>query len=84
MSQDMIISRLRERGFRITKQRKLIISAILENDCSCCKEIYYKVREKDDTIGIATVYRMVKTLEEAGVIDRRNMYRIADVKEETA
>lgn len=47
MSQEMILGRLRERGFRITKQRKLIISTILENDCSCCKEIYYQVREKD-------------------------------------
>ncbi len=81
MSQEMIISRLKEQGFRITRQRKLIISAILEHDCSCCKEIYYQVREKDPTVGIATVYRMIKTLEEAGVIDRRNMYRIGDTKE---
>ena len=29
MSQEMILGRLRERGFRITKQRKLIISTIL-------------------------------------------------------
>ena len=81
MSQEMILGRLRERGFRITKQRKLIISTILENDCSCCKEIYYQVREKDQTVGIATVYRMIKTLEEAGVIDRRNMYRIGSLQE---
>lgn len=82
MSQERIISRLKERGFRITKQRRLIIGAILENDCSCCKEIYYQVREKDHKVGMATVYRMIKTLEEAGVIDRRNMYRIGDIKEE--
>lgn len=81
MSQEMILGRLREQGFRITRQRKLIISTILENDCSCCKEIYYQVREKDQTVGIATVYRMIKTLEEAGVIDRRNMYRIGSMKE---
>lgn len=81
MSQEMILGRLRERGYRITKQRKLIISTILENDCSCCKEIYYQVREKDQSVGIATVYRMIKTLEEAGVIDRRNMYRIESLKE---
>ena len=66
----------------MTKQRRLIISTILEKDCSCWKEIYYQVREKDQAVGIATVYRMIKTLEEAGVIDRRNMYRIGDVKEE--
>lgn len=82
MSQEMIISRLKEQGFRITKQRKLIIRVILEHDCSCCKEIYYQVREKDQTVGIATVYRMIKTLEEAGLIDRRNLYRIGNEKEE--
>jgi len=81
MSQEMVIGRLKERGFRITKQRKLIISTILENECSCCKEIYYQVHEKDHTVGIATVYRMIKTLEEAEIIDRRNMYRIGELKE---
>lgn len=82
MSQDTIINRLKAQGFRITKQRRLIISVILEQDCSCCKEIYYQVREKDRTVGIATVYRMIKTLEETGFIDRRNLYRIGNKKEE--
>lgn len=76
MSEEMVIGRLKQKGYRITRQRRLIIHTILEGECSCCKEIYYQVHEKDDTVGIATVYRMVKTLEEAGVIDRRNMYRI--------
>ena len=79
---EQIIEKLKENGCRITKQRLMLIDIILENDCSCCKEIYYQVREKDQAVGIATVYRMIKTLEEAGVIDRRNMYRIGDVKEE--
>ncbi len=76
MSEEMIINRLKEHGFRITKQRKLILRFILGHECSCCKEIYYHVKEEDPTVGIATVYRMIKTLEEIGVIDRRNMYRI--------
>ena len=81
MQKDMIFERLREQGCRITRQRQLILDIILEEECSCCKEIYYQVREKDQTVGIATVYRMIKTLEEAGVIDRRNMYRIGTLKE---
>lgn len=76
MSEENIIDRLKERGYRITRQRRLVIQSILSNDCSCCKEIYYRVSEADSSVGIATVYRMVKTLEEIGVIDRRNMYRI--------
>ena len=72
MSQEMVIRRLREQGFRITKQRKLIIGAILEHDCSCCKEIYYRAAKKDKNIGIATVYRMVNALSELGLF-RQNL-----------
>lgn len=47
MQKDMILERLREQGCRITRQRQLILDIILEEECSCCKEIYYKVQEKD-------------------------------------
>ena len=71
-----IISELKKNGCRITNQRKLLIDVILQDECSCCKEIYYKAAKRDPSIGMATVYRMVKTLEEAGLIQRKNMYRI--------
>ena len=37
-----ILDELRENGFRITNQRKLLIDIILSGECSCCKEIYYE------------------------------------------
>ncbi len=75
MSKDEILQRLREEGYRITNQRRLIIETILANDCSCCKEIYYQVHKKDPDIGVATVYRMVKTLEDIGVVEQRIVLR---------
>lgn len=72
----LILEELKKRNCRITAQRKLIIDIILENKCSCCKEIYYQAIKKDATIGIATVYRMLALLEEIGAIDRKNMYQI--------
>lgn len=72
----VIMEQLREKGCRITSQRKLLIDIILQDECSSCKEIYYKAAKKDPAIGLATVYRMVKTLEDAGFIQRKNMYRI--------
>lgn len=48
-----------------------------EEECSCCKEIYYKALQKDSSIGPATVYRMVNTLESIGAISRKNFYKIA-------
>lgn len=71
MEAEKIIQIMRDSGLRITAQRKLIIETLLENECSCCKELFYHVRKKDASIGVATVYRMVKTLEELGIVDRK-------------
>ena len=73
---EQIIEKLKENGCRITKQRRMLIDIILENDCSSCKEIYYKALKADEKIGVATVYRMINALEEIGAISRKNMYRI--------
>lgn len=77
MQKEMILEKLKDKGCRITKQRLTIIDIILQNECSCCKEIYYKASQLDHKIGTATVYRMVNTLEEIGAISRKNMYKIA-------
>lgn len=36
---DIIIEKLKEQGCRITKQRLMLLDIILEEKCSCCKEI---------------------------------------------
>lgn len=71
-----ILRELKKNGCRITSQRKVLIDVILRDECRSCKEIYYQAIKDDPTIGMATVYRLVKTLEEAGLIKRKNMYRI--------
>ncbi len=71
-----ILKLLRKQGCRITKQRILIIDIILNNEFSYCKEIYWEVIQKDPSIGIATVYRMLKSLEDIGAINRSNIYRL--------
>lgn len=80
--EEIIIRKLKEHGYRITKQRKMLLRIILSDQCSSCKEIYYKAAERNPSIGPATVYRMINTLEEIGVINRGNMYRIT--REESA
>ena len=73
---EQIIEKLKENGCRITKQRKMLIDIILENECSSCKEIFYKASQADEKIGVATVYRMINALEEIGAINRKNMYKV--------
>ena len=76
MNREEIIQKLRARGCRITKQRLTILDIILEGDCSSCKEIHYKASKLDSGIGMATVYRMVNSLEEIGAITRKNIYLV--------
>ena len=76
MQKEIIIEKLKKKGCRITRQRLMLLDIILENECSCCKEIYYKAFKIDNRIGTATVYRMINTLEEIGAISRKNMYKI--------
>ena len=73
---EQIIEKLKENGCRITKQRLMLIDIILENECSSCKEIFYKASKVDNKIGVATVYRMINALEEIGAISRKNMYKV--------
>lgn len=73
---DIIINELKSRGCRITKQRLILLDIILQEECSSCKEIYYRASKVDGSIGTATVYRMINTLEEIGAISRKNMYKI--------
>ena len=73
---DLIVQQLRDAGCRITKQRLVVLDIILNSDPSCVKEIYREAVKIDKNIGTATVYRMVNTLEEIGVINRKNMYQV--------
>ncbi len=73
---EMIIDKLRHQGCRITRQREVLLDVILEEECTSCKEIYYRASRMDNTIGIATVYRTVNKLEEIGVIRRGNIYTV--------
>lgn len=73
---NFIIEQLKKNGCRITNQRLILIDILLKDDCGSCKEIYYRAAKMDPTIGMATVYRLIKTLEENGLMQRRNLYQI--------
>ena len=48
MKRELIIQKLREQGCRITRQRRILLDIILEEECSCCKEIYYKALQRSE------------------------------------
>ena len=76
MGKEEILERLRQGGYRITRQRIALLDVILERECTCWKEIYFQVHKKMPQIGIATIYRMMNTLEEIGAIQRKSTYQL--------
>ena len=75
---ERVIQELRSQGKRMTKQRMILLDVILSGKWNCCKEIYYEAAKRDAAIGMATVYRMVSTLEEIGVFSRCYRYSLPD------
>lgn len=76
MSSNEVLDKMRANGFRITRQRKVIVDVILKNKYTSCKEICYQVRDRDSSIGMATVYRMIRTLEDMDVLERIAVIKI--------
>lgn len=75
------MEKLREQGFRITRQRRILLDIILEEQSLCCKEIYYRASKMDKNIGLSTVYRMLSVLEDIGAVTRRSVYRVDERKD---
>ena len=68
---DSLLSRCLAKNIRMTSQRQIIIQVIEESDDHPdVDQLYLRSVELDNTISIATVYRTVKLLEEAGLIER--------------
>ena len=70
MQREMIIQKLKESGCWDYKQRLMLLDIILEEDCSCCKEILFQA-SRYPKIGVATVYRMVNAMEDIGAMYAR-------------
>ena len=67
------------KGVKLTEQRKLIVKVISESkqeygesDHPDVDELYSRVAKIDSRISIATVYRTVKLLEEAGILAKHD------------
>ncbi|MGB9639386.1 MAG: Fur family transcriptional regulator [Anaerolineales bacterium] len=65
------IQALRERGYRITPQREIIIETLAHGDLHMSAEdVYQKVLHRSKAINLATVYRTLDLLVENGLASR--------------
>ena len=68
-----IESKCKQKGVRLTDQRKLIAKVMSEtSDHADVDELHRKVNKFDPKISIATVYRTVKLFEEAGIVAKHD------------
>jgi Fur family ferric uptake transcriptional regulator len=63
----------RAKGLRLTGQRKLIAHVLTEaRDHPDVPELHRRAQMQDPNVSLPTVYRTVKLLEEAGIIERHS------------
>jgi len=61
-------TRLREKGYRLTPQRELVLTAVEELGHATPDEVLARVRERSRAVNISTVYRTLELLEELGLV----------------
>lgn len=81
MTKEQILIEMKKNGFRTTRQRKIVLDIIFIEECTSCKEIIVKASKIDKAIGAATVYRVINLLETMQVIDRKNMFKVNQMKQ---
>ena len=64
------VSHMATVGIRTTKQRTAVAEALTElDDFRSTQEIHEYLRERGDSVGLATVYRTLQSLSSAGDVD---------------
>jgi Fur family transcriptional regulator, ferric uptake regulator len=72
---EVFIQALRQRGVRITPQREMILDALAHGDGHMTAEVIFdQVKAHTRVINIATVYRTLELLVEAGLASRANLW----------
>ena len=67
-SGDDLRARLRDAGFRLTPQRRLVLQAVVELGHSTPEEICSRVQATAEGVNVSTVYRTLDVLEQIGLI----------------
>jgi Fur family transcriptional regulator, ferric uptake regulator len=69
-AQESAIDVLSEAGVRLTRQRVRVLTELMgERDDVTAQELFERLRSGGERLGLATVYRTLGLLAEAGVID---------------
>ena len=59
---------LKDRGYRLTPQRELVLSAVDELGHATPDQVLAKIHEQSKAVNVSTVYRTLELLEELGLV----------------
>jgi Fur family ferric uptake transcriptional regulator len=86
--EQVFMEQLRERGFRLTPQREMVLSVMHQiKDFATAEEIHDRVQALSSAVDISTVYRTLELLQEFHLIalvdpgDGRRRYQLLGVHE---
>lgn len=63
---------LAKKGLKLTRQREIILAAFLKMEHVSAEKMHWIVARKDSSIGLATVYRTLKLLCQAGLAQEQH------------
>ena len=67
--EETFLRELRERGFRMTPQREMVLSAMHETEgLATADDIYRRVQRVSNAVDISTVYRTLELLQEFSLV----------------
>lgn len=69
---DDFYNRLKEHGYKLTTQRKIVLQTMLEHEEEhlTVEEIYHYIKDDHPEIGLATVYRNILILNEMKIVEK--------------
>ena len=68
------IQTLRQRGYRVTPQREMIVEIVAHSGCHMsAEEVFEQVQARTRAINLATVYRTLELLVEEGLASRADL-----------
>lgn len=75
-SEETLLERMRSRGIRLTKQRRVLAELLDEAEEHLdAEQIFRDARRRDPQIHRATVYRTLKKLKSIGLVDELDLMR---------
>lgn len=66
-------AQLHERGYRVTPQRALVLSAVNELGHATPEEILVRVQADSPRVNLSTVYRTLEVLEDVGLVTHAHL-----------